>query len=533
MSSLDMNRMSRRRFLKLVSSGVAAGAVAQLVGCRTPERAVTEETPSLTATPSQVLKTLRIVAGESDGPTATMDPALGVDGPDAMRCNLAYDQLVWQDSNFAPQPMLAESWEVNDRGDQWTFYLRQDVKFHDGSRFTANDVLYTFRRVLDPETGSAGAALLSGVDPDGIEALDDYTVRFNLPDPIVAFPLSISSRFTWIVKEGMTSEELRANGIGTGPFRVEEFVPGEERSLWTKHEDYWMSGLPMVDAVEMRSIDEPAARIAALERGLVDIIEDVSMTRVEDLEANPDINVVSVRTPYYFHMAMQCDTPPFDDNRVRLALKYCQDREQFLDVMLGGYGSVANDCPVAPWVEYGIDEPPREQDIPKARQLLEDAGYGDGLDLELHTSTTMDEYPVMAALFKEMAAEAGVNITIKSRPAEGYWSEVWMQEPFVCSSWAGRNADEALTVKYLSTAEWNDTSYRNEDFDQLIRRARETVDYEERKALYRQAQKIIIDDGGDLIPVFRDALTATGPNVEGWAPHAQGNLKDYRRVRMT
>jgi peptide/nickel transport system substrate-binding protein len=476
---------------------------------------------------------LRIAAGEADGPSGTADPAYGTSDPDGARLSLLYDQLVWLDDGFAPQPMLAESWEANGDATEWTFNLRQGVKFHDGSDFTAADVLYSFRRILDPDTGSPGRSVMSGIEPDGIEAVDDHTVRFSLADPIVELPSVISNRFVWIVKDGMTSDELRAAGIGTGPFKVKEFVPGEEPSVWEKHQDYWMEGLPMVDVVELRAIPEPAARVAALEREQIDLVWDLPMSGIERLEENPDIDVVSVPTPFWMGFNIWVDEPPFDDVRVLQALKYSMDRQKMLDLVLGPHGSLANDCPVAPWDVYGIDEPPRPHDIEKAKSLLADAGYADGLDIELVTSDVVTGLPELSTLLKEMAAEAGININIKMAPADDYWDKVWLQVPFCGTSWGGRAADAALSVMFLSESEWNDTHWIRPEWDELIFTARQTVDFDERKALYQEAQKMIIDEGGDLIPFFVNALGATRSNVQGWKPGQRKPFKDFRRTHFT
>jgi peptide/nickel transport system substrate-binding protein len=550
MKKVSHKRVTRRDFLKLVSGSIALGGVSYLTGCgpsptATPEevaaptQAPATEAPTVAPTPTQVpptptkaLQVLRMAAGEADGPAGTTDPAYGTSDPDGARLSLLYDQLVWLDDGFAPQPMLAESWETNDSADVWTFKLRQGVKFHDGSDFTAKDVVYTFRRILDPETASPGRAVMTGIDSDGIEAVDDHTVRFKLASPIVELPSLISNRFVWIVKDGMTSEELRANGIGTGPFKVKEFVPGEEPSIWVKNENYWMEGLPLVDVIELRAIPEPAARVAALEAGQVDLVWDLPMSGIDRLQENPDINVVSVRTPFWMGFNIWIDEPPFDDNRVRLALKYSMDRQKMLDLILGTHGYVANDCPVASWVEYGIDEPPRPRDIEKAKELLADAGYADGLDIELVTSDVVTGLPALSTLLKEMAAEAGININIKMAPADNYWDEVWLKVPFCGTSWGGRAADAALSTMFLSESEWNDTHWFRPEWDELIFKARQTVDYEERKALYQQAQRMITDEGGDLIPFFVNALAATRSNVTGWMPGPSKPFKDFRRVQI-
>lgn len=483
--------------------------------------------PSLSAAPA---RTLRVASGESDGPSGTMDPAFSSSDPDAARISAVYERLVILDDSFAPRPELATSWEPNSTADVWTFKLRRGVEFQDGRKFTAGDVVYTYRRLLDPKIGSAAKALLEGMDPDGITAVDDYTVRFRLSAPNVEFPLTIANRFTYIVPQGSTGEGLRAHGIGTGPFSVEKFVPGEEPSVFRRNERYRQRGLPLVDTLELRAIPEEAARVAALQRGQIDVVMDIPLTSVTALARDRGVSVIRARSPFVLTMACWTDTSPFDDNRVRLAMKYCIDRQRMLQVVLGGFGDVANDNPVAPWVQYALTEVPRRQDVAKARALLAEAGHRDGLGVQLWTSNATTGMVAMATAFKEMAAPAGINVEIKEAPSTDYWDKIWLKQPFVCSSWSGRPADEALAVGHLSSSKWNETHWRRPDWDTLILDARKTAAFEARKALYQKAQRVLVDEGGDLIPVFVNATSATRANVRGWVPHAQKFYKNFTRV---
>jgi len=537
--------ISRRQFLRMVAAGGAASV--GLAACRraptpptptprkpteVPTKAPTQ-VPTAVPTPTKAARFMRIASWESGGAKETMDPAFSSVDPDGTRNCLVYNRLVFPDSSFVPQPELAESWESNSKGDVWTFYLNKGVKFHDGRDFTARDVVYTFLRLVDPKTGSPAQSSLSMLDPDGIEAVSDYTVRFKLPSPLAEFPLAISNRFTYIVPEGSTSDELRSHGIGTGPFEQLQFAPGVPRSLFLKNENYWEDGLPLVDGVEVRAISEATARTAALQAGQIDVAMLVDFAALSVLEADADIKVVSGRTPYVLNIAMWCDTPPFDDNRVRLALKYVMDRQTMVDTILLGHGNVANDHPVAPWVAYGWQAEPRKQDLAKAKDLLVEAGYENGLDLELFTAEASPGMVQYAQVFKEMAAGAGINVKVTRTPEDTFWSEIWMQKPFHSSSWSGRPCDEALFIAYHSEATWNETHFYREDFDDLIEGARMAMDPDRRSELYQKAQQLLSQEGGTLIPMFLDALSATRANVTGWEPHPTNYVKDFRRIRFT
>jgi peptide/nickel transport system substrate-binding protein len=512
---LDVSRLTRRQFL--AASGAAAVA-APLVGGRRAYAAA---------------KTLRIAAGEADGPKGTMDPALSTADPDSARISLVFERLVVLDESFAPKPQLALSWEPNDKGDVWTFKLRDGVKFSDGEPFSARHVVYTYRRLLDPKTASPGASSLSAIDPAGIEAVDDHTVRFKLKSPVVEFPSLIANRFTYILREGQPADQLRTQGIGTGPFKVQHFVPGEEPSVFVRNEQYWQPGLPKVDAVELRAIPDAAARIAAIASGQVDLVWDLPRVGLDRLEKDANVKLVTVKSPFVLTLSCWTDTPPFDDVRVRQALKYVVDRDKMVQLVLGGHGQLGNDNPVAPWVRYALKDTPRQRDVAKAKQLLAEAGHGNGLDLELFTSETTPGFIEMATLFQAMASEAGVNVKLTKAPADDYWSNVWLKQPFVCSSWSGRGADDALSVAYLSDSKWNETHWKRPAFDKLIAEARQTLDADKRTQLYQDAQRLLQDDGGAIIPMFPDSIGATRANVTGWSLHPQQYSKDFSKVEFT
>lgn len=481
---------------------------------------------------AQDAKVLRIATGEADGPAGTIDPAFSVTDADAARINLVYERLVVLDESFTPQPQLAEGWTSNETADVWTFALKQGVTFHDGSPFTAADVLFTYKRLLDPAVGSPATSQLTAIAADGIEAVDDHTVRFTLPSPVVEFPSLIANRFTYILKDGGASEALRTQAIGTGAFKLDSFVPGQEPSVYSRYDGYWRTGFPKVDGVELRSIPDDAARFAAIQGGQVDIIWDLPRVGVEQLEGDPNIKVVSTPSPFVINLAAWADTPPFDDVRVRQALKAVVDREQVLQLVLGGRGRLGNDNPVAPWLRYALADEPQKQDIEKARALLAEAGHADGLDIQLYTSSVGPGFLELASIYKEQAALAGINVEIVQAPEADYWDNIWLKQPFIISSWSGRAAPEALAVPYLSTSDWNETHWRRPEFDALVNEAAATVDDARRTALYQQAQALLRDDGGAIIAIFPDALGATRANVSGWTLHPQQSTKDFSGVEL-
>jgi peptide/nickel transport system substrate-binding protein len=210
---------------------------------------------------------------------------------------------------------------------------------------------------------------------------------------------------------------------------------------------------------------------------------------------------------------MNTTVAPFDDTRVRMAMKLVIDRDAMVKSVLSGYGKVAGDHPVWPGDQY-YKEVPRPRDIEKAKALLAEAGFANGLEVTLYTSDIDVNMIPMTVLYKEMAAEAGITVNIQQEAADGYWNDIWMQKPFCCSSWGERNADQVLNEVYRSGASWNETFWSNAAFDGLLDQARQQLDYTQRKALYQQAQQLLSDEGGAIIPFFTDTLSAAHKRVK-------------------
>jgi peptide/nickel transport system substrate-binding protein len=175
-------------------------------------------------------------------------------------------------------------------------------------------------------------------------------------------------------------------------------------------------------------------------------------------------------------------------------------------------------------------EQPRKQDIAQAKALLAAAGFPNGVSVDLYTSDATAGMVQLATIFQQQAAPAGINVNIKQADPSSYWDNIWLKQPFVASSWSGRAAIDALATPYLSTSQWNETHWYNSSFDALIKKAQGTVDPAARKTILEQAQKMVIDEGGALIPIFVDALSATRSNVTGWKLGVQKFYKDFRNV---
>ena len=272
---------------------------------------------------------------------STFDPPIVLAVPDIVVTRQAYDNLILRDpDDLSLIPVLAQSWESNDDLTQFTFHLRPDVKFRHGKEFAAEDVVYTFNRLLDPDVGSPIAATLDFVT--NVVALDERTVRFHLESPNTYLPDLVALYHARIIPSDIDPERLATEEFGTGPFILKEHVE-DERIVMVRNPDYWWEGRPYLDEVIFFYIPEPETRAAALKSGAVDVIHDLVASNVPTLEAHPETRVSEAASAAYLNLAMDIRVPPFDNILVRRALQAATDREAILEAAQFGKGGIAYD----------------------------------------------------------------------------------------------------------------------------------------------------------------------------------------------
>ena len=421
-------------------------------------------------------------------------------------------RLVRPGKSGKPEPNLATEWSANETATEWIFKLREGVKFHDGSDFYAADVVYTLERVRDPELDSPAASVIAMVDT--IEAVDRLTVKMTLSAPYADLPLQLMDYRVRMIPEG-SGDTIATTGIGTGPF-IQVTLDPAGTTVLKANPDYW-EGPPGVETVEIIGIPDTQARVQALLSGQIDMLGygDLSGQQLPLFKDNPKFKVHSVPTGDWQGIVFRTDTEPYTDARVRRALRIATDRQAIIDLVLGpGGGVVTCDHPVWSGDQYRapFDCPPQ---IDEAKRLLAEAGYPDGIEIDVTTSDLRATWIDMVQVYQQQVAQAGIKVNIVKAPSDGYWSEVWMKESVVTTSWGQRPADQILNEDYRGGATWNETYWNRADFDELLDQARTELDFEKRTALYHELQKILYEEGGSFIPFHVNQAVATTARVSG------------------
>jgi peptide/nickel transport system substrate-binding protein len=419
-------------------------------------------------------------------------------------------RLIRPDLEGSPSPDLAISWSSNSNATTWTLKLRKGVKFHDGSDFDSADVVYSFNRVLDKKNKSPARSAIKMIK--NIDAPDSSTVVFNLSTSFADMPLQLMDYRLRIVPEGI-GDKVRTAGIGTGPFKLVKF----DHNGVTKLEanlDYW-EGAPGVAKMEIIGIGDGQARLQALLGGQIHFENGVTSQQKPMFDRNWNkFKVMSVPTGNWRGLVFRTDVKPFTDNRVRQAVRMAADREDMIKLITGGAAVVACDTPVKPDDQYRADLK-CPQDIAGAKKLLAEAGYPDGIDVDVYVSTIEPTWPMLAEVYQQQAAKAGIRVSIKQVPSDGYWKDVWMKKTVTGTRWNERPADSALHEIYLSSAKWNESYYKDADFDALLGKARRELNFEKRKALYVQAQEHLSKTAGTLIPYHVSKIYVMNGKVNG------------------
>jgi peptide/nickel transport system substrate-binding protein len=477
--------VSRRGVLK---GATAIGAAALVTPWGTPLRAQPQRGGILRA------------AIATGGSTDSLDPATWesefINFQGHIRNN--YLTEIAPDGSLVPE--LAESWEATPDATEWVFKIREGVEFHSGHILTAEDVIASINHHRGEDSTSAAAPIVAQIAD---MRADGMNVIFTLTAGNADFPFVMSDYHLPILPDTGDGTIDATTTDGCGPFRLDNIEFGV-RADFSRHDGYWKPGLPYFDGVELLLIFDDAARQNALISGEIDYVAAVDLNTVHLLQRAPGIEILSITGTQHYGFPMDTRTAPFDDVNVRLALKHAIDRQQLVDTILNGYGTLGNDHPIGPGQRYyNADLPQRAYDPDRARFHLAEAGL-DSLEVDIHLADAAFAGAMDAGvLFTESAAAAGITVNVVREPNDGYWSNVWMQKPFVGTYWGGRPTEDWMfTTTYAEGVPWNETYWSNERFNELLLQARSELDDDLRREMYHEMQQLVSDDGGIIIPMF-------------------------------
>lgn len=499
---LTLGMTTRRDFIK---TALAAGVVLP--------SALTMAGNAMAMTPKKggILK-----QGMGHGSTTdSLDPGTHENG---ISQNMVYtyaNHLTEVDENGNLIPELAESFESPD-AKTWTFKLRQGVEFHNGKTMTADDVIASINHHRGEGSKSAANGLLTAVKD--IRKDGDNVVVVELDAGNADFPFLVSDYHMAIMPADGDKMDFAA-GVGTGGYTLEEFEPGV-RMRFKRFANYWKEGRAHFDEVETLSLLDTTARQNAVMNGDVHVIDKVDPKTVHLLARVPTLDILETTGTQHYTMPMRVDVAPFDNYDFRMAIKLLINRQELVDKILLGHGSVGNDHPISVANQYhAADLPQREYDPDKARDHLKKAGM-EGATVDFSSSDAAFAGAVDAALLVKASAEAaGLNINVVREPSDGYWSNVWNKKPWCTCYWGGRPTEDWMFASaYVAESEWNDTAWRTGDaadkFNALVLDARSELDSDKRRELYAECQRLINDDGGAIVPMWANHIHAVSKDIK-------------------
>jgi peptide/nickel transport system substrate-binding protein len=442
--------------------------------------------------------------------------------------------LIYSDSQLKAIPRLAESWKPNADGSQWTFKIRQGVKFQDGKPMTAKDVAATFNFHADPENGSNALSAFTGVlSKGGAQATDDSTVVFELEAPNGNFPFNTSSdNYNMIIlPKGFDTTTWPKNFQGTGPWKMEKYTPNVGVT-YTKNPDYWdKEREPLPDRNELKFYEKPEASVLGMQGDEIDVLAQFSPVDGKALLTDPNLTIIELRASQHRQMHMRNDKEPFNDKRVRQAVALLINRDNIVKGLLEGKSDYGNDSPFAP-VYPSTDKsvPQRKQDVEKAKQLLADAGKSSGFPIELRTWSVF-EVPQYAELVQNDLKAAGINVKLNITDAASYYGDAvygkspWLDSSFGITEYGHRGVPNVfLGAPLKSDGTWNAAHFKNKQYDKLANEYIAAVDLQVQRAKAKAIQELLLDEVPIVFAYFYFYLTATKKTIAGVNVSAMGQV---------
>jgi peptide/nickel transport system substrate-binding protein len=446
------------------------------------------------------------------------------------------ETLTVTDVDNITRPHLLEKWEPSEDLRTWTFTLRSDVTWRSGRPFVTDDVIWNLNHILDPKTGSSsvglmGSYLLTEVEKGGetsvelwdanaIEKVDDRVFRLNLKVPNVAIPEHLF-HYTNTMLDPEEGGLFQPGSNGTGPFDLVEHRV-DVRAVFKARGDYWGEG-PYIDAVEYVDLgDDPATSVAALASRQVDGTLWIQFLQSEAVKGIPDMVLYTAKTANTATVSMKCTKKPWSDNRVRHAMRLALDPQRTTMVAVRGFGQPGEHHHVHPMHPDYAALPPLVRDVERAKQLLAEAGYPNGLDAEIYVSVDPQWEAVSVQNMVEQWKEAGIRVKVQVVPSATFW-EIWNKAPLVYTDWTHRPLGiQMLPLVYRTGVPWNCAEWSNKEFDDLLVEAETILDGNERRKVMERLERILQEEGPMAQPVWTDLVTAYHKRVQGFRMHPSG-----------
>lgn len=428
-----------------------------------------------------------------------------------------YDPFLIVDDRFRTYPVLAESWKPNAKIDEWTIKLRPGVRFHDGEPLTSRDAAYTLEHILEPSVGAPQYASWSLIlDREGISTPDALTLKLRLKQPASSVPLMLGAGISTvgIMREGTKDFTKSANG--TGPFKLASFVPGQSWEV-ERNPAYWQRGLPHLDSVRGVAVTDSSTKAQSVLTGQSQIADqlDFSLAKLFNAGGAPATLLVdrAVTEPY---IILDTRHAPFDDNRVRMAFKLAMNRRLITTTAYQGHSVFTSDTPAALTdAAYPPGLGVRAQEIAQAKRLLSEAGYPQGLSVDLHTSDLIGGLLDMTTAFAQTVRAAGIHVNLHVDNADTYYEKVWREVPMY-ASWVYHNPPAVrLPLSFTSDGAWQETQYKGTPVDGWVKQGYRAADAQAQLPIWQKALRWISENEGYLNPGFADGLFPAVTKLRG------------------
>ena len=442
------------------------------------------------------------------GPDDQLDPIVCTSTIDYTRGHATYNGLIQILDNMKLHPELAEEWSSNSNATEFSFKIRKGVTFHDGSKLTADDVIWSMNRHLGKDSTSVIKSFFANITE--WKKIDNYTVKAILSSPDSDLPTKLGEKQAKIVKK--ETKDFK-KGNGTGPFLLESFQAGV-KSTHVRNPNYWRNG-PNLDAIELTAITDPVARLNAFVAGDVQMITHVDAKGVRLIENTEGIHVLSTPSGLYGGICCLKNVAPGQSDDFVKGMQFIQDRERIVRSILKGHGQVGNDHPISP--AYGSDHcsdiAQRQYDPDKAKFHLKKAGVSSA---QVFVAPVISGIEEVCLLMQNNLKKIGFDLKIKKVPTDGYWGAVWMKEPLNVVTWNMRpTANAMLSIQFAPGAKWNDTFWNNDRFGKLLKSSLAETDPSKRHDMYCEMQTLVHNGSGMVIPYHVNVLDGISNKVHG------------------